>query len=366
MKHLLLICLFFQTAFAFAQSLNRPQHPTPPFPYESIDVRYDHPTDTALHFAATLTKPPGKGPFAAALLISGSGQSERDMPVNGHRMMLVIADQLTRAGIAVLRFDDRAAGKSTKGSKPIRTMTAADFNSDAQAGIDFLKTHPAIDPEKIGIIGHSAGSGNAVALASGAANKIAFIVLMAGADMKPIDIFNAQTLHIAKLKNVSAEGQNKLSEFLNSSMNILKQEAEPDLRRTQLAKLADRTLLEMTAADTAAIKEQLVQRAKDLSLNFFRESLLAQSEPMFQKITCPVLCMNGGKDVLVPGKAAAASFNKALKGHRDYQVELFPELNHMFQNTPIGFMDEGAAVEETFDAAALKLMVHWVKDHAKR
>src|SRR5690606_16054139 len=87
-----------------ALASRRPQNPTPPFPYTATEVTYQNLDDGAA-LAGTLTLPPGEGPFPAVLLLTGSGAQDRDETLMGHKPFLVIADYLTRRGIAVLRVD---------------------------------------------------------------------------------------------------------------------------------------------------------------------------------------------------------------------------------------------------------------------
>ena len=134
--------------------LNRPQTPKKPYPYTEEDVVYPNPAAKDVHIAGTLTLPQGKGPFPAVLLIGGSGPSDRDEAVLGHKPFLVLADHLTRRGIAVLRADKRGVGKTT-GS--FRGSGGKDYVSDAVAGVEYLKSRPEVDPKKIGLIGHSQG-----------------------------------------------------------------------------------------------------------------------------------------------------------------------------------------------------------------
>jgi pimeloyl-ACP methyl ester carboxylesterase len=130
---------------------NRPQNPKPPFPYESEEVTY---TSGAVRLAGTLTIPKGVSPFPAALLITGSGPQDRDESLMGHKPFWVIADFLTRRGVAVLRVDDRGMGRSTGNSM---RSTLEDFVTDVLAGVTFLKGRREIDPKRIGVIGHSEG-----------------------------------------------------------------------------------------------------------------------------------------------------------------------------------------------------------------
>jgi hypothetical protein len=139
---------------ASALERRRPQNPVKPYPYREEEVSYVNKSAQGVTLAGTLTLPPGKGPFVAVLLVPGSGPHDRDETLLGHKPFLVLADYLTRKGIVVLRVDDRGVGEST-GSRA--DATSADFATDAEAGIAYLKTRPEVDSHKIGLIGHSEG-----------------------------------------------------------------------------------------------------------------------------------------------------------------------------------------------------------------
>ncbi len=131
----------------------RPQEPKKPYPYSEEEVTYEN-AKAGVTFAGTLTMPRTGGPFPAVLLITGSGAQDRDETVFGHRPFLILADYLTRRGIAVLRVDDRGTG-GTKGDAS--QATSEDFADDTLAGVEYLKTRRQIDPKRIGLIGHSEG-----------------------------------------------------------------------------------------------------------------------------------------------------------------------------------------------------------------
>ena len=156
--------------------LKRTQVPKAPFPYNAVEVGYDNP-ESKNKLAGTLTVPKGDGPYSAVILITGSGSQDRDESLLGHKPFLVLADDLTRRGVAVLRVDDRGVGGST--GDPTKA-TSADFATDVKAGIDFLKTRKEIDPKRIGLIGHSEGGLIAPMVAAKYPDDVAFIVLLAG------------------------------------------------------------------------------------------------------------------------------------------------------------------------------------------
>src|SRR5262245_7486170 len=153
----------------------RPQTPKKPYPYEEIEVTYQNTKDN-IKLAGALTLPRSEGPFPCVLLITGSGPQDRDETILGHKPFLVLADHLTRRGIAVLRVDDRGMGGSTGN---VEDATSADFANDVLAGVAFLKTRKEINPAQIGLIGHSEGAIIAPLVAS-QSKDIAFIVMLAG------------------------------------------------------------------------------------------------------------------------------------------------------------------------------------------
>ena len=158
-------------AVAAAAPPSRPQLPKPPFPYRSEEVGYDNPAQHN-HLAGTLTLPEGKGPFPAVLLITGSGLQDRDETIFDHKPFLLWADTLTRRGVAVLRVDDRTIGGSTG---EVKTATTADFATDVEAGVAYLKSRPDIDRRRIGLMGHSEG-GVIAPMVAARDPSIAFVV----------------------------------------------------------------------------------------------------------------------------------------------------------------------------------------------
>ena len=171
----------------------RPQNPRKPYPYREEEITYDNKA-AGIRLAATLTVPPGEGPFPAVVLITGSGPQDRDESLLGHRPFLVLADYLTRQGITVLRADDRGVGQS---GGNFATATTADFATDAEAGVAYLKTRPEADPQKIGLIGHSEGA--IIAPMVAARNPdVTFLVMMAGSGVPGDEILVAQVLLISE------------------------------------------------------------------------------------------------------------------------------------------------------------------------
>jgi pimeloyl-ACP methyl ester carboxylesterase len=190
----------------------RPQEPKPPFPYESQDVTFKN-GDTEL--AGTLTLPDGEGPFPTALLITGSGQQDRNSEIFDHKPFLVLADHLTRAGIAVLRVDDRGAGESGGSAAD---ATSHDFANDTLAGVNYLLTRKEIDEKKLGLIGHSEG-GIIASIVATRSKAVAWIVLLAGPAVPGREILLRQVELLSRAEGMS-EGQ--ITEAVASQTEVLK------------------------------------------------------------------------------------------------------------------------------------------------
>jgi pimeloyl-ACP methyl ester carboxylesterase len=339
----------------------RPQTPKPPFPYRSEDVTYEYKAGR-VRLAGTLTLPRGSGPFAAVILITGSGAQDRDETILGHKPFLVLADYLTRRGIAVLRVDDRGVGGSTG---KISSSTSEDFAGDALAGVAFLKGRKEIDPRKIGLMGHSEG-GLIAPMAAARSNDVAFIVLLAGTGLPGSEILVAQGELILKA-NGASESELKLQRQIQKRLiEIIS--SEPD-EKVAGAKIAA-ALKEILAALPAAEKEALGEGGGQLSetnINrfnnaWFRYFLAYDPRPTLKKVRCPVLAMSGEKDLQAPSRRNLAEIAGALEagGNRNVKTVALPGLNHLFQPCKTGSPSEYAAIETTMAPEALKTVGDWI------
>ncbi len=325
--------------------LKRPQNPAKPYPYRDEEVSYENQSQN-LTLAATLTVPHGTGPFPAVVLITGSGPQDRDESLLGHKPFLVLSDYLTRHGIAVLRADDRGTAKSTG---IFATATTADFATDTEAGIAYLKTCKEINSQKIGLIGHS--EGGVIAPMIAARNKdVAFIVMMAGTGVPGDQILPAQgeAIAIASGKSPSEAAKSAAAE-------------------TELLKLVE------TEKDQAVLEKELKEKLKgdmpeaqigsqiaQVESPWFRYFLTYDPAIALRKITCPVLALNGSLDKQVLPDQNLPPIRQALAGNPHAEIVELPGLNHLFQTAKTGSPTEYAQIEETIAPVALDKMATWI------
>ena len=342
------------------------QEPTRPYPYNEEEVTVSNKAQNVT-LAGTLTLPRAKGPFPAVLLITGSGPQDRDEALLGHRPFLVLSDYLTRRGIAVLRVDDRGVGKST-GS--FGAATSADFVTDAQACVAYLTSRKDIDAAQIGLIGHSEGGMIAPFVASQSPD-IAFIVMMAGPGMRGDKLLLLQGDLITKAEGVpdAAFAQNhalrqRLIETVTSEPDAAKRQEKLDAIGADMKK-------QLTQADKKTIGDvDTFVKAQTQTLNspWMRYFLAYDPQPMLQKVTCPVLAINGERDLQVPPKENLALVEAALKagGNKDHTVRELPGLNHLFQTCKTGSPSEYAGIDETIAPLALQTMGDWIAQHTHK
>jgi hypothetical protein len=327
--------------------LKRPQNPVKPYPYHDEDVSYENKAQNVT-LAATLTIPQGKGPFPGVVLITGSGPQDRDEALLGHQPFLVLSDYLTRHGIAVLRADDRGVGKSTG---VFAKGTTADFATDAEAGVAYLKTRPEIDPHKIGLIGHS--EGGVIAPMVAARNKdVAFIVMMAGTGVPGDQILPAQgeAIEVANGKSPEEAAKNAANE--KEMLTLV--ETEKDDAALQ------KELKEKMAGEVP--EAQIGLQISQITSVWFRYFLTYDPATALRKVTCPVLAINGSLDMQVLPSQNLPAIRKALaeSGNQHVEIDELPGLNHLFQTAKTGSPAEYSQIEETMSPIALDKMATWI------
>jgi hypothetical protein len=325
----------------------RPQNPIKPYPYHDEDISYIN-TAQNITLAATLTIPQGKGPFPGVVLITGSGPQDRDETLLGHKPFLVLSDYLTRHGIAVLRADDRGTGKS-RGN--FETATTADFATDTEAGVAYLKTRPELNLQKIGLIGHSEGGVIAPMIAA-RDHDIAFIVMMAGTGVPGDELLVAQVRAIDEAGGKTPEEAEKDAKQEREVLNVFKADKDgatldKDLRAKMAGEIPD---------------AQIGTAIRQMTSPWFRFFTSYDPVAALRKVTCPVLAINGEKDMQVPPKQNLPAIRKALEegGNKHFEVDELPSLNHLFQTAKTGAPAEYAQIEETISPIALEKIATWI------
>lgn len=292
------------------EAKKRPQLPKPPYPYETEEVTFMNENDGAT-LAGTLTWPVGydkKQKPMVVLLVTGSGQQNRDEEIFDHKPFLVIADYLSRQGIATLRYDDRATGKSVGGD--VANGTTEDFSRDAAAGLDYLRSLKAFD--KVGLLGHS--EGGAIAFILGAQNKTDFIISLAGPGVKGDTLLAAQSNHILSLSgqpaNMTVERYRQLEESQQLPWLRWFNDYDPseDIRHTR----------------------------------------------------CPVLALNGDRDCQVISSLNLTAIKQLLPLSKKNLVKEYPGLNHLFQHCTTGLPTEYGIIEETISTDVLQDIALWI------
>jgi uncharacterized protein len=337
--------------------LKRPQNPVKPYPYHDEDVSYDNKAQNVT-LAATLTIPQGKGPFPAVVLITGSGPQDRDESLMGHKPFLVLSDYLTRHGIAVLRADDRGTAKSTG---TFAGATTADFATDTEAGIAYLKTRSEVDPHRIGLIGHSEGGDIAPMIA--ARNKdvrnndvrnhdIAFIVMMAGTGVPGDQVLVAQGEAIEIASGKSPEDAAKDAAKERELLTLVETEKDDAA--------LEKELKEKLAGEVP--EAQIGTQIKQITSPWFRYFLTYDPATALRRVTCPVLVLNGEKDKQVLPSQNLPPIRKALEeaGNKHFEVDELPSLNHLFQTAKTGAVSEYSEIEETMSPVVLEKIANWI------
>lgn len=343
-------------------ALRRPQEPRPPYPYREEEVVYTN-EKAGVRLAGTLTIPPGAGPHPAVVLISGSGAQDRDETIMGHRPFLVLADYLTRRGFAVLRTDDRGVGGSTGN---LDTSITADLAEDVLVGVAYLKTRPEIDAKRIALVGHSEGGLVAVLAAARAKDEVACLVLLAAPGIPGEELIPRQTELILRAAGAPEEVVRRERHLQERLFTVLKEERDQAAAAEQMRAILRDYLEGLSAAEKEAAvgnEEAFIQRQIEALLTpWFRFFLTYDPRPTLREIACPVLALNGEKDLQVPAGENLAQIEAALRaaGVSDFTVKALPGLNHLFQNCRTGSPAEYGQIEETFSPEALAIIGDWL------
>ncbi len=322
-----------------------PDEPKPPFPYAQDDVVISK--ESGVELSGTFTRPKTNYRVPVVLLVGGSGPEDRDETIFGHKPFLVIADFLTRQGIAVLRMDRRGVGKST-GS--LNNATIADLASDTLAAVAYLKDRSDVDSRHIGLIGHSEGAMIA-SLATTQTSDISFLILLASPGVPGIVLLPEQVYQVVLASGGSVQTADSSRQQEAITLAILAKTSATDV------------LIASFKARFSGTPEldQLMENIPILTSAIYRDLLTYDPFPILKKVTCPVLALNGDKDTQVPAYLNLPFIRVAVLSNKSSDVEELPHLNHLFQTARTGAPTEYASIGETISPVVLHMMSAWIQ-----
>jgi pimeloyl-ACP methyl ester carboxylesterase len=347
---LLILAALAWFAFAGSGTSARPQTPAVPLPYEVHQVAYDN---AGIGLEGTLTVPRTPGPHPAVVLIPGAGEVDRDGSLFGHHFYLVLADDLTRRGFAVLRSDKRGLGRS---GGDFASATSLDFVSDIQAGVALLRGRADIDADRIGLIGHSEG-GLVGSIVAAKAPHIAFLVLMAGNGIPARDMLLSQTR-----RRLAQASPDRMQQELVLQQAVLAEASVPGsaIERKEAVRALYR------AARSRYGRPWTEDELAPFLTPWMRTLLRIDPQPLLRQVACPVLALVGDKDEVVTADENIPALRRALAANPRAQVQRLPGLNHFFQTAQTGALAEAADIEETMSPRALALIGSWAAQQAQR
>ncbi len=336
--------------------LSRPQNPVKPYPYVEDDITFPN-AKANIALAGTRTTPRTAGPFPTILLLAGSGPHDRDETLAGHKPFLVLADALTRNGYAVFRYDKRGIANS---NGDYASATTEDFASDAEAAIAFLKTRSDLNMKKFGIIGHSEGGIIAPMLAVRNPQQISWLVLLAAPGLKGEETLLLQSKLIAQASGLSDTQISASLAFDRQAYYLVRQEHDTAALEKKL-----NDLVRVSGMSTALPPPALQSQIRLISSPWFRYFLDYDPAATLKKVTCPVLALDGDKDLQVPSKENLPVIQAALEAgeNKSYEVAEMPGLNHLFQRTETGAPSEYGVIQETFSPEAINKILAWIAAH---
>lgn len=335
--------------------IKRPQDPAKPYPYKSEGVTFSH---DGITLAGTLTLPSEGCNFPAVVLVSGSGQQNRDEELMNHRPFLVLSDYLTRNGIAVLRYDDRGIGGSNGLSAE---NTFIDFAKDAACAIKYLKGRKDVNPSKVGILGHSEGGLIGFIEGANPVSAPAFVVSLAGPAVKGADLMVKQNELTAKTEGVTMGA--KEHENLVRIFKALATKNNSDSLRKELTALMIDTykILGKNVGDEEM--GEINQSINAMLQSGYHAFVAYDPTAVIRRIKCPVMAINGGMDSQVDAEQNLGAIEaiKRSTGHKNLTTKLYPNVNHLFQTVNhLCSVVEYGNIEETMSPEVLSDIAKWI------
>ncbi len=328
----------------------RPQTPATPLPYATEEVRFHNANDGAV-LAGTLTLPlnyeAGKR-VPVVLMVTGSGQQNRDEELFDHKPFAVIADAFARQGIATLRYDDRGVGQSTG---DLQQMTTETNMQDASAGIKLLRADGRFG--SVGVLGHS--EGGCIAFMLAARGQADFIISMAGCGIAGEKILLAQNKQHLSLQGIMPDVQEDFAEVLQQVFNRIKANDLP----ANPAAAADSLLSGRKSAALPNVRQAIVGMLGDTT-PWMRYFLSYDPSADIRATKCPVMAINGERDMQVHAASNIAAIREMLPKNEKNLIKTYPALNHLFQHATTGLPTEYGEIEETISPEVLADMAQWI------
>lgn len=349
---LMLVCLM-----AAAQ---RPQEPEPPFNYVTENVQFENRADTVT-LSGTFSKPKGNGKFPAVILVTGSGAQNRDEELMGHKPFLVLADHLTRNGIAVLRYDDRGTGES---SGKYSSASISDFSRDAKTAFEYLLQRPDVDHKKIGILGHSEG-GQIGQIVAAEQPRVAFLVSLAGPGVNGVAVMVAQTEAVNRSMGLPDHLVKYNTDLQRGLMQLIAGEPDNEALRPKLREKLQSVYHALDSNTKKMLKEETFVEGgmKQAMSTEFLSIVRHDPQQFYPKIKCPVLALNGSRDIQVLPELNLKGWEDGLKqaGNNRITTRSFEGLNHLFQHCKACTVAEYRQITETVSPEVLDVVTTWVQ-----
>jgi pimeloyl-ACP methyl ester carboxylesterase len=342
---------------------NWPQEPQGTLTYQVQEVKFQNKMVEGVTLAGTLTLPANKKNPPVAILISGSGPQNRDEELAGHKPFLVWADHLSRNGIAVLRYDDRGTAQST-GDYSI--ATSADLATDVRAAVEFLKSRNDINPDKIGLIGHSEGGLIAPMVITAMPDDVAFFVSLAGSGILGYDVLVPQLIKSSMLSGFSKQESEETAEVIAAGLRVIKsfnseQQELKDEMFAAMKKARDKTLSSVQSQYTDQV---LTALSDQFSSDWMRFFISHDPSADLKKVKIPSLLLNGSLDYQVIPEDNLYVMESLIKsnGNPDVTAIELEGMNHLFQKVETGAASEYESTEETVNQIVLELVSSWINE----
>lgn len=334
-----------------APAVRRPQEPVRPYPYRSDTLTFRN-EEAGVSLQGTLTHPEDEAQVPAVVLVAGSGPSDRNGTIMGHKPFLVLADALTRRGIAVLRFDERGVGESGGQHKGATTL---DLAGDVRAAVRTLAQREEVDAQKVGVVGHSEG-GLIAPIVATQTDQVSFLVLLAAPGLPGHAILADQLDRHIRRQGASGRIRALQRGTQARIFKVLQQDSDS----ATIAKRLRKIMIQSRGIDGDERIDREIERLMDPWLRFF---IAHDPRPTLRRLDVPVLALAGAKDQQVAADTNQAAIAEALNAEENTEVTVhtFEGLNHLFQTAETGAPSEYGRIEQTFSPKAIDRIADWIQ-----